>query len=82
MKVRSTERVPGFPACQLFALVDSGAALQGALRALEPYVEPAAIRLLSGERGAQALDVSGATRGLRGRMIRAVQDFFYNRSSR
>jgi hypothetical protein len=78
---RPTERVRGFPACHLFALVDTEAALQGALRALEPHVEPAAVLLLTGEPGAQALDVSGSTRGLRGRMMRAAQDFFYNRSS-
>src|SRR3954447_23434065 len=75
------ERVPGFPACRLFALIDTDADLHGALRALERYAEPAAIRRLTGERGAQALDVSGATRGLRGRTMRAVQDVLFSRSS-
>jgi hypothetical protein len=78
---RPSERVRGFPACHLFALVDTEAALQGALRDLEPHVEPAAIRLLTGERGAHALDVAGSSRGLRGRMMRATQDLFYGRSS-
>jgi hypothetical protein len=81
MSRQSTEHLPGFPACHLFALVDTDTALEGALRALEPYIEPAKVRLLTGERGARALDVSGSTRGLRGRMMRVAQDFFYNRSS-
>jgi hypothetical protein len=78
---RSTERLRGFPACKLFALIDTEAAVQGALRALEPHVEPASIRLLTGERGADALDISGSSRGFPGRMMRAAQDFFYSRSS-
>ena len=81
MDPRYTERLPGFPACRLFALFDTDADLRGALRALEPHVPPAAVRLLTGERGAQALDVSGATRGLRGRAMRVVQDLLFGRSS-
>jgi hypothetical protein len=76
-----SQRLRGFPACHLFALVDTEAALQGALRALEPHVAPGTVRLLTGERGAQALDVSGSAKGFRGRMTRGLQDFFYNRSS-
>jgi hypothetical protein len=76
-----TDRVPGFPACSLFALVDTHDALQGALRALEPHVEPGAVRMLTGESGVRALDVSGATRGLAGRLARGLQDFFYGRSN-
>jgi hypothetical protein len=81
MKSRHTDRVPGFPACHLFALVDTYADLQGALHALEPHVEPGAVRLLTGESGVRALDVSGASRGLTGRMSRVLQDFVYGRGS-
>jgi hypothetical protein len=81
MNSRSPERVPGFPACRLFALVDTDADLQGALLALAPYVRPGAVRQLSGERGVRELDVSGRTRGLRGRALRAVQDLVFSRSS-
>jgi hypothetical protein len=81
MNPRRTDRLAGFPACQLFALVDTDAHLHGALRALEPHVELASVRLLTGERGAHALDVSGATRGFRGRTMRVVQDALYGRSN-
>jgi hypothetical protein len=80
MNRRHTARVPGFPKCRLFALINDGTDLESVLQALEPYVDPAAVRLLTGEPGVQALDVSGATRGLRGRAMRAVQDLTYSRS--
>jgi hypothetical protein len=80
MTPRHTDRVLGFPKCRLFALIDDGTDLDGVLQALEPHVDPATVRLLTGESGVQALDVSGATRGLRGRAVRAVQDLAYNRS--
>ncbi|GAA4753239.1 hypothetical protein GCM10023328_40620 [Modestobacter marinus] len=75
------ERVPGFPACRLFALVDSDAALRGALSALAPYVQPGAARVLSGEPGIRALDVDGRARGTRGRLLRAVQDVSHGRGA-
>ena len=81
MDPRSPDRVPGFPACRLFALLDTDADLDGALSALVPHVPSGAVRVLSGERGVRALDVSGGTRGIRGRMARAVQDLAYGRSS-
>jgi hypothetical protein len=81
MDPRQPKRVPAFPARRLFALVDTDAALHGALRALAPHVAPADLRVLTGENGVRALDVSGATHGLRGRMMRAVQDLAYSRSS-
>jgi hypothetical protein len=81
MNAHHTDRVSGFPARSLFALLDGHAEVEGALRALEPHVEPGAIRLLSGESGLRALDVSGATRGVTGRMTRVLQDFFYGRSN-
>ena len=73
--------IPGFPACRLFALVDDDAALTGALVALAPHVEPGAVRVLSGERGVRALDVSGRGNGLRRRMSRVLQDLAFSRSS-
>jgi hypothetical protein len=81
MNPRHTDRVPGFPRCRLFALLDADTDLDGVLQALEPHVDPAAVRLLTGQPGAQALDISGRTRGLRGRAVRAVQDLAYDRSS-
>jgi hypothetical protein len=81
MKFNHIERVPGFPTCRLFALLDADADLQGTLHALEPHVDTAGVRLLTGEQGVHALDVSGETRGLRGRTMRVIQDFLYGRSS-
>lgn len=81
MNQRHPERVPGFPACRLFALVDDDAALAGALVALAPHVEPGGVRVLTGERGIRALDVSGGAHGLRGRMSRILQDLAFSRSS-
>jgi hypothetical protein len=81
MDSRNPPRVPGFPACRLFALLDTDTDLQGALLAIAPYVEPGAVRVLTGEDGVYALDVLGATRGLRGRMMRAVQDMTHGRGS-
>jgi hypothetical protein len=81
MDPRPVERVPGFPACRLFALLDTDTDLHGALSALAPHVRPGAVRVLSGDEGVWALDVSGGTRGVRGRMVRAVQDLAYGRSS-
>jgi len=80
MDHRHTERVPGFPACRLFALLDSDAAVEGALVALAPHVEPGAVQVLTGERGVRALDVSGGANGLRRRVLRAVQDLAFGRS--
>jgi hypothetical protein len=81
MDHRHTERVPGFPACRLFALLDSDAAVEGALVALTPHVEPGAVQVLTGERGVRALDVSGGAHGLRRRVLRAIQDLAFGRSS-
>jgi hypothetical protein len=57
---RPTDRVPGFPACRLFALFDADADVDGALEALAPHTGPGAVQVLSGEDGVRALDVSGA----------------------
>lgn len=81
MDHRHSERVPGFPACRLFALIDDATDLHGALGALAPHVEPGAVRVLTGERGVRALDVSGGDRGLRGRTSRVLQDLLFSRSS-
>jgi hypothetical protein len=81
MDHRHTDRVPGFPACRLFALIDDAADLQGALGAIAPHVEPGAVRVLTGELGVRALDVSGGGRGLRGRTSRILQDLLFSRGS-
>jgi hypothetical protein len=81
MDHRHTERVPGFPACRLFALVDDTVDLENALGAIAPHVEPGAVRVLTGERGIRALDVSGRGRGLRGQTCRILQDLLFSRSS-
>jgi hypothetical protein len=79
MQSSHVERVPAFPARRLFALIDADADLHSVLRALEPHADPAAIRVLSGEQGVRALDISGAARGLRGRAMRVLQDVLYSR---
>jgi hypothetical protein len=81
MNPSQPERVPAFPACRLFALVDSDTDLKGALLALAPYVEPGRVRHLSGERGVRALDVSGRARGFLGCVARAVQDLAFDRGT-
>src|SRR3954468_8496069 len=77
---RNTDLVPGFPACRLFGLLDTGADVQAALLMLSPHVHPATVTLLHGERGIRALDISGRARGVRGRMLRAIQDVAFDRS--
>ncbi len=72
MDSRHPERVPGFPSCCLFALLDTDADLRGALLAVAPYVDPGAVRVLTGDEGVRALDVSGGARGLRGRRLLGV----------
>jgi hypothetical protein len=81
MNPHHTDRVPGFPKCRLLALIDADADLDSVMQCLEPHVDTAAVRLLTGESGVQALDLSGATRGPVGRAVRAVQDLAYGRSS-
>ena len=75
-----TARLAGFPRCRLLALVDETAGLERALQALTPHVERAVVQVLSGPRGVHVLDVSGASRGLWGRVRRWVQDVAYDRS--
>jgi hypothetical protein len=81
MNPRLTERVPGFPACHLLALVDADADLEGAYGLSNPTSSPPPSACSPSERGAHALDVSGATRGLRGRPMRVLQDILYGRST-
>jgi hypothetical protein len=81
MEARTIDRVPGFPACRLFALLDTDADLHGALSALAAHVGPGAVRVLSGGEGVWALDVSGGSRGVRGRLARVVQDLAYGRGT-
>ncbi len=50
MDHRPTKCLPGFPACRLFALLDSDAAVEGALVALAPHVEPGAVQVLTAQR--------------------------------
>ena len=80
MDSRQPERVPGFPARRLFALLDTDADLRGALLAIAPYVEPGAVRVLTGDEGVRALDVSGGARGLRGQLISVLHDLAHDRS--
>ena len=79
MNASRTPRLGAFPRCRVLALVDADG-LQRTLTALAPHVDRGTVRVLTGQRGAQALDVSGAQRGLRGRLARAVQDLAYDRS--
>lgn len=79
MNASPTPRLGAFPRCRVLALVDADG-LQRTLNALAPHVDRGTVRVLTGQRGAQALDVSGAQRGLRGRLARAVQDLAYDRS--
>jgi hypothetical protein len=79
MDSRLPERVPGFPSCRLFALLDTDADLRGALLAIAPHVDPGAVRVLTGSAGVRALDVSGGARGLHGRMIRVLHELAHGR---
>ncbi len=79
MDTRLMEFVPGFPACRLFALLNTEADVRGALAALSSHLDPATVRVLSGEQGARALDISGRARGFLGRFLRAVQNVAYDR---
>lgn len=75
-----TRRLRAFPRCRVLALVDDDDGLERTLTALAPHLDLGTVRVLSGQRGARALDVSGAQRGLRGRLARVLQDVAYDRS--
>lgn len=79
MHAHHPQLVPGFPARRLFALLETDTGVRGALTALAPHVDPTNVRVLSGEQGIRALDISGRARGLRGRCLRAMQDLAYDR---
>ena len=81
MDSRHTERVPGFPSCRLFALLDTDADVRGALLAVAPYVDPGAVRVLTGPEGVRALDISGGARGLRGRLLGVLHELAHSRST-
>lgn len=81
MNSRYPARLPGFPRCRLLALVDTDADLQATLAALARQVDPTTIGTLSGERGAVALDVSGAAGGTWGRPRRVLHNVAFHRDS-
>ena len=81
MDSRHLERVPGFPARRLFALLDTDDDVRGALLAIAPHVDPGAVRVLTGAEGVRARDVSGGARGLRGRLMGVLHDLAHDRSS-
>lgn len=74
-------QLAGFPRHRLLALVDADTDLRATLEALALQVDPTTISTLSGERGASALDVSGAAGGAWRRARRVLQNVAYHRDS-
>ena len=81
MSTARDARLPGFPRCRLLALVDDRTGARDALHALATHAPRTGVQVLAGERGVDALDVSGARRGLLGRFLRALQDVAYDRGA-
>lgn len=75
----TAERLTGFPARRLFALVDSDDQRDGALAALAAHVDVDTVRVLSGPDGLHALDAEPAKPRLRGRVRRAVHRTAFHR---
>jgi hypothetical protein len=75
---RNQKRHYRYPMHRVVAVIDDDAGTEAALDALpEAGVDVAAVDVLSGPEGARLLDTTGTRHGLRGRLLRLVQQGAY-----